>query len=120
MFFAVDGQDFVPCPEDSAKLQGPPTMDDFENDLFESILALRSDGIVENIQASGDAVEVVMGATPAPILSATTAPSPGMISTRSQFQARIGAVPSESGQEPSAFPTWIESEYPTYIDEYNP
>ena len=67
MFFSVTGEDgFIPC--DRSRVEGAPVIDDFENNLFQAIIALRGESIIINIQMSGDAVEIAEGSTAVPIL----------------------------------------------------
>ena len=124
MFFQSAVEISVPCGDN--QIEGPPLLDDFENDLFEAILGLRDDGTVQNIQASGDAVEILMDSTPAPVLSVgtatTMAPSiaPATIAPTSTTASRQGRkkIMFSPTEAPIPYPTWLETDLPTFIIRY--
>ena len=126
MFFAASTSQMLPsCGDGTNKVQGPPVIEDFENDLFEAIQGLVNDGIVENIVASGDAIEVLPGSTPAPILSGgsfrrvipgTAAPTFAPVVPGGQGRAAGNQDSKDSSEDaPTSYPTWLETDHPTYL-----
>lgn len=138
MFFAPSGQQFVSCGGN--RVEGGPVIEDFENDLFQAILALRGTGDLVYIQASGDAVEVLPGGTPAPIFTGPAVPAPaptpavannfaGRSSTQNRYGYAPGPAPGKPPgpspgrpqptrtEEPTAYPTWLDTAWPTWYED---
>jgi hypothetical protein len=111
MFFAPPGSASISCGEN--KLEGPPVIEDFENNLFSSILLLRETGTLVNIQASGDAVEVLPGVPSASAIPSDTTSAPVL---RTQTEANVkarNAAPMDGSVQPTSFPTWIDTMAPS-------